>query len=159
MFQGQFKLVLEDVFNKTSVATSSKMDETLGGSMVLQTIAPAPDSVSTWLWNTSDILTKSDEIIAFLVAKNVDNFYLQVNYGINYASYKAFIQKASDNNIQVHALDGGPTWISDATEVTNFFTWVSNYQAGASATEKFQTVHLECRATSISHMEYGSKIM
>ena len=143
MFQGQFKLVLEDVFNKTSVSTSSKLDDTLGGSLGLQTIAPAPDSVSTWLWHTNEILTKSDEIIAFLVSKNVDNLYLQINYGINYASYEAFIQKASDNNIRVHALDGGPAWISDATEVSNFFTWVSNNQAGASASEKFQSIHLD----------------
>lgn len=143
MFQGQFKLILEDVFNKTSITTSNKLDATLAGSGVVQPIVPAPDSVSTWLWNTNDILTKSDEIIAFLVAKNVDNVYLQINYGISAPAYEAFIQKASDNNIRVHALDGGPTWISDATEVSNFFTWVSNYQAGASASEKFQTIHLD----------------
>lgn len=106
---------------------------------------PQNTPISTWLWNTREIVDNSDKIIQFLTANNVSAVYLQVDYNLNVDYYKNFINKASINNIKIHALDGSPDWASDGGSkfYNSFFTWLGKYQQGASVNEKFSGVHLD----------------
>lgn len=100
---------------------------------------------STWLWNTSEIVNNSDDIISFLVKNNVKVLYLQIDYSMNYANYRSFISKATKNNIIVEALDGSPEWVSanGMTLQNTFFNWLTSYQKISSLNEQFKGVHLD----------------
>jgi hypothetical protein len=101
-------------------------------------------NMSTWLWNTKEIVTKPDEIINFLVNNKVNVLYLQINYDVNINDYKKFIKKALSQNISVQALNGSPNWISDGdTSEKTFFNWISNYQKKATSAESFKGVHID----------------
>ncbi|ALC92404.1 hypothetical protein AM500_23530 [Bacillus sp. FJAT-18017] len=67
-------------------------------------------SRATWLWDTALIQLKPDEVIAYLNGNNANRVYLQINRSIPNAAYKQFISKASAAGIQLHALDGAPTY-------------------------------------------------
>ena len=100
---------------------------------------------STWLWNTSEIVTDSDKIISFLVENNVKVLYLQVDYTLKNEYYNSFINKASEKNIMVEALDGSANWVSidGAKYRTKFFDWLTAYQQSSLLTQRFQGVHLD----------------
>ncbi|ARK21254.1 hypothetical protein [Sporosarcina ureae] len=98
---------------------------------------------ATWLWHTSQIVDKSDLLIGFLDQKNVSTLYLQVNADIPDDAYQHFIQKASEHNIEVHALDGAPHWATDQDSVQSFFRWVEKYQSISDKTEQFAGIHLD----------------
>ncbi|QOR67004.1 amidase [Cytobacillus suaedae] len=100
---------------------------------------------STWLWDTTEIVNNSDEILTFLVDKKVKVVYLQVNPTVSIEAYKAFINRATSNQIQIHALDGAPDWVAPKgiTHQRSFFTWVEGYQAEALETERFTGIHLD----------------
>lgn len=102
-------------------------------------------NLSTWLWNTSEIVTNSDNILRFLVKNNVKVLYLQIDYSMKYANYRTFISKATKNNIIVEALDGSPEWVSEngTTFQNTFFYWLSRYQKAASLNEQFKGVHID----------------
>ncbi|MHC1684878.1 MAG: hypothetical protein AB6733_18375 [Clostridiaceae bacterium] len=101
--------------------------------------------LSTWLWNTGDIVQNSDKILKFSSTKGVKVIYLQVNYDISTNAYKTFISKASSQNISVQALNGSPNWIFPNGQATQkrFFDWLTNYQNSARESEKFKGVHLD----------------
>ena len=100
---------------------------------------------STWLWNPSEIVNNSDDIISFLVKNKVKVLYLQIDYSMNYAIYRNFISKATKNNIIVEALDGSPEWVSanGNTLQNTFFHWLTKYQKASSLNEQFKGVHLD----------------
>lgn len=102
-------------------------------------------NMSSWLWDTQEIVTSSDQIISFLVKSKVNVLYLQINYDIKIEDYKKFIKKASSHNISVQALDGSPTWISDMgnSSQKTLFNWLSNYQKKATSVERFKGVHID----------------
>ncbi|WP_409273606.1 amidase [Neobacillus sp. SCS-31] len=100
---------------------------------------------ATWLWDTSMIETRPDEVIAFLQENNADKVFLQINRNIGFDSYKRFIRKASDFGVKVHALDGATDWVSSkgGTYLNQLMSWVSDYQAGAAPEERFSGIHLD----------------
>jgi len=102
-------------------------------------------SYSTWLWNTNEITYNSDNILNFLVANNVTDLHLQVNYGIDYAYYQDFISRAAANNIAVHALEGSPDWVLPEGTVYQdyFFNWLTDYQANSAPEARFKGMHLD----------------
>lgn len=101
--------------------------------------------VSTWLWNTRDIIKSSNKILNFLSTKGVKNVYLQINYDVNISEYKKFISAASAKNINVQALNGSPSWVfPQGQEVQKrFFDWLNNYQNSVAINERFKGVHLD----------------
>lgn len=101
--------------------------------------------LSTWLWNTRDIVQNSDKILKFSSTKGVKVIYLQVNYDISSNAYKTFISKASSQNISIQALSGSPSWIFPNGQAAQkrFFDWLTSYQNSARANEKFKGVHLD----------------
>ncbi|WP_069998035.1 hypothetical protein [Cellulosilyticum sp. I15G10I2] len=100
---------------------------------------------ATWLWHTEQIVQNPDQIIAFLLKQNINQLYLQVDYDLELEQYKSFIKKASNEGIEIHALEGAPEWVSDKGEVSQnlFFNWLTKYQEDAEADEKFKGVHLD----------------
>ena len=102
-------------------------------------------SLATWIWNTRDIETKSEEILQYMEEKQVSDAYLQINRSITTYSYHSFIEQATGRGIRVHALDGAPNWatIKGATYQSNLFNWLEAYQANASEYQKFSGVHLD----------------
>lgn len=101
--------------------------------------------ISTWLWNTSEIITDSDKIINFLVNSNVKVLYLQIDYTLKNEYYNSFIYKAREKGIAVQALDGSSNWVSSdgAKYRTKFFDWLTAYQQSSLVTQRFQGVHLD----------------
>lgn len=104
-----------------------------------------PLNISTWLWDTAQIVSKPNQIISFLVKNKVNVLFLQVNNEIDIKYYQRFIRKASAKNISVHALDGSAQWVSNDGVISQqeFINWVSKYQNSAAANEKFNGLHLD----------------
>lgn len=102
-------------------------------------------NVSTWLWNTREIVTSKDNIINFLKDNKINTVYLQIDYSLGFDYYKSFIKMAKLNNIKIYALDGSPEWASSTGYIlqNKFFTWLTKYQKAATIDEKFQGVHLD----------------
>jgi len=102
-------------------------------------------NISTWLWDTSEIVTKPDSVIKSLVNNKVKVLFLQVNTSVNINYYQEFIREASANQISVHALDGSPDWVSDnGLQVQQvFISWLAKYQRAASTNEQFKGIHLD----------------
>lgn len=101
--------------------------------------------ISTWLWNTTEIVANSDKVIGFLVENNVKVVYLQVDYTLKNEYYNLFIDKAGEKNIAVYALEGSSNWVSSDGDKyrINFFDWLTKYQESAFETQRFQGVHLD----------------
>lgn len=102
-------------------------------------------TLSTWLWDTSKIVSQTDVIIEDLAANGVNLLHLQINPAIEPGCYKDFIRKASQRGIRVHALDGAPEWVEaggSALQQT-FLTWLQGYQQSASDKERFGGIHLD----------------
>lgn len=111
----------------------------------VQAYSISSSPMATWLWNTQEIVNNSDKILNFLASKNVQVLYLQVNYDLNFNVYKKFIEKASNKNISVQALDGGADWVFPKGQPMQkqFFDWLIKYQNSSSQKQKFQGVHFD----------------
>ncbi|KMT23258.1 hypothetical protein [Clostridium cylindrosporum] len=135
------------IFSITLLITILIIPTSIVKAETIQTGNSIPNNVgfSTWLWNTSEIVNNSEDIINFLVKKRVNTLYLQIDYNLDYMYYKNFIRKAAMNNIVVEALDGAPTWVSDDGGILQgrFFNWLSRYQKASSLNERFKGVHLD----------------
>lgn len=108
------------------------------------------DAYSTWLWEAEQLEGDQDIIISNLVEKNVKAVYLQYNPFVDSSLYRSFVGKASDNNIEVRALEGDPHWASTQTDESeriilqeNFVAWVTDYQNSASPRERFSALHID----------------
>ena len=103
------------------------------------------NSLATWIWNTRDIETKSNEILQFMEEKQVSDAYLQINRSVTPLSYQSFIERATSKGIRIHALDGSPNWATKkgATYQNNLYNWLESYQANATEYQKFSGVHLD----------------
>ncbi|OPH53507.1 hypothetical protein BC351_06480 [Paenibacillus ferrarius] len=102
-------------------------------------------NLSTWLWDTSEIVSDQDSIINNLVNNNIKVLLLQIDTTLEQKYYKEFISKATANGISVHALDGAPGWVANngVTLQQNFLKWLINYQEFAPSNEKFRGIHLD----------------
>lgn len=99
--------------------------------------------LSTWLWNTEDMVQNQEGIINFLSDQGVDTLYLQVNYSIKIDQYRRFISKASDRGIRVYALEGGGNWIypEGKSVEKEFYEWLTKYQNSVPLKERFKGIH------------------
>jgi hypothetical protein len=149
---------LSKIFSTLLLITIFIVPSTLANARTIQTqksLAPTMN-LSTWLWNTSEIVTNSDNIINFLVKNKVTVLYLQIDYNLNYTYYKNFISKATKNNIRVEALEGSPDWLSTTgiNLQNTFFNCLTSYQKNSSLNEQFKGVHLDVEPYSNS--EYST---
>lgn len=100
---------------------------------------------STWLWNTQTIINDSEAILNFLEDQNVKKLHLQINQDIELYEYSKFIERATEKNIKVYALDGAPNWATKKGKIDQrkFLLWVSNYQKNTPNTQQFSGIHLD----------------
>ena len=116
----------------------------LGGFTMTPAYAQSPQK-ATWLWNTQLIVNSTAGILSFAASQNVTLIYLQVNADLDANVYQHFIAAASAQGITVQALDGAPSWALDSRrhELQATLDWITTYQQGASADEKFSGIHID----------------
>ncbi|PZE21400.1 hypothetical protein [Paenibacillus xerothermodurans] len=100
---------------------------------------------ATWVWDSTEIAQDSDEIVSFADQNGVNLIYLYINPKQDYNDYRTFVKKARESGIAVHALGGDPSWSTDEERhrITEFVTWVSNYNEMASKREQITGIHLD----------------
>ncbi len=107
--------------------------------------AESQHGVSTWLWNTYEIVNNESEVLAFLQQQQVTDLYLQVDQQIEKSIYQQFIERATELNIKVHALDGAPNWATrnGIKKYKAFKDWLQSYQTSSSPEQRFAGIHLD----------------
>lgn len=111
--------------------------------------------LSTWLWNTAEIVDRPDQVIQDLAGHHVRQLQLQIEPSIDNSHYRAFIKAAAAQGIEVHALDGAPEWAGadGGTLQQAFLGWLKRYQLSAAADERFAGIHLDVEP--YEHAQYG----
>lgn len=111
------------------------------------TPVPAPSVEATWVWNTYQIVYEKNEMLQFAKANGVNLIYLQIlkDGDITLDQYRTFIREATQNGIQVHALDGGSEWVlaENRHHLTDLISWVKQYNLSSAINERFTGIHLD----------------
>ncbi|MCP8968979.1 amidase [Ectobacillus ponti] len=99
---------------------------------------------ATWLWDSQAMAADASGTVAFLVSKQVNTVYVQIDQRIPASTYHMFIEKAGSKGIRVYALDGSPDWV-DAGDSgrQQLMDWLADYQKTATARQKFSGIHLD----------------
>ncbi|WP_133058591.1 amidase [Halalkalibacter urbisdiaboli] len=107
--------------------------------------ASEPNETATWVWHTEDIIHQPDEVLVFLQKKGVSHLYLQVNQNVQIGHYQHFIEKANQMSINVHALDGSPTWVDRMGRVQYIpiINWLTQYQQSSTTEQRFTGLHID----------------
>lgn len=121
-------------------------------------IEPAPISGEvrgTWLWE-ADRITDPTLLVNQLRAGLFTEIYVPYREGIPDADWKAFISLAHDNRIDVHALDGDPTWALPAGRDSGLsvIDKVTSYNNRVEAQERFVGLQMDVEAYLTA--EWGS---
>lgn len=100
----------------------------------------------TWIWDTPNIVTYSEEMLAFAARNGVTHIYLYLNHQeVAPADYARFIKKASRYNMKVEALGGDPAWglQSEKQQLQEWIEWVVSYNTNVDEDEMFAGIHLD----------------
>lgn len=100
---------------------------------------------ATWLWNPWMIVDDEAGTLNFLLSKEVNKVYLQIDPDIPRQVYQSFNAKAAEKGIQIFALDGAPDWVApkgDAKQ-TKLMAWLAEYQKNSTNTQQFKGIHLD----------------
>lgn len=114
-------------------------------------------NIGTWIWETSHIVTKPEEVLNVLVEKGVKTVYLQVNRDIEMIHYRSFIASAKKKGINVQALSGSPDWVSTSDYELgwqlqeDFYEWLTLYQKDSSRSQRFTGIHLDIEPHALSN--------
>ncbi|WP_046179559.1 hypothetical protein [Domibacillus tundrae] len=111
----------------------------------VETEASVPNDQATWLWNPWVIVSDEAGTLTFLESKGVNKVYVQIDRDIPVNVYRSFIDKASAKGIRIYALDGAPDWAAPKGYINQneLMNWLSRYQSGSAATQKFTGIHLD----------------
>lgn len=114
------------------------------------------DVKATWVKQTELIENGGGKLLEFATTQGVNVIYLQINKTLSNQVYGQFIANASKRGIAVHALDGSPDWALTAnkSKFTELVSWVSAYNAQATADQKIKGIHLRVEAYALP--EWGS---
>jgi hypothetical protein len=102
--------------------------------------------MGTWIWNTSILEKQQQSILHFASQNHITHLYVWVNpTNAKKETYQKFIQAANMNHIKVEALAGDPVWatLEGQKNITQFITWVKNYNQSVSPPHRFSGVHLD----------------
>lgn len=100
-------------------------------------------TLSTWVWNTEDVLSEKEHALNFFNNEKVRLIYLQINRDIPTDQYVSFIREAKKQHISVFALSGSPKWIESDKIMAEFFKWVTAYQSSVSEDARFDGIQLD----------------
>lgn len=64
---------------------------------------------ATWIWN-AHTLKDSTEMLSFFEKQSVRDVYVQIDASVSDSVYQSFIEKAHEQSMRVHALDGSPEY-------------------------------------------------
>lgn len=108
---------------------------------------------------TADLTTKSDDIISKSKQHQINTIYVNINTNRSSFYYKEFIRKANEAGIDVHALEGKPSWGLEANQqsLIDFTKWVERYNGKVSENEKFEGIHLDIQAQHTEQWDENSK--
>ena len=89
--------------------------------------------MGTWIWNTEFIIDSKNEILENLKKLNINEVYLYINKSVSVMHYQDFIEAATGQGINVHALGGSQTWLvdKDRKDLNSFLQWVFKYNDDA----------------------------
>lgn len=106
---------------------------------------------ATWLWNTQLITNERERIVNFAQQNGINLIYLQIDRKRDLKEYRTFIQTASLSGIEVHALDGHPSWSKEAErhQITELVKWIEHYNEQASADQQLKGIHLDIEPYNI----------
>lgn len=111
---------------------------------VCLTYAPPP-IVATWIWDAKLATSDSERMLSFAERHNVRLIYLQIDPQIDPNQYRVFIEKADLSGIEVHALDGDPSWASESglRHIDQLAEWVRSFNEAAPADQRFSGIHVD----------------
>lgn len=91
------------------------------------------------------IAEEQHNILTFLDKENVNVLYLQINENIDVEIYRDFIAKATEQDLEVHALGGSKEWVTKAgeQEFYDYLQWIHLYQESVTKEERFSGIHLD----------------
>lgn len=100
---------------------------------------------ATWVWDTTQIRSNTQDLLHFAAENDVNTIYLQINRDIKIPEYKSFIRLARAQNIAVDIMDGRSAWglTESRNQIVSFMDWIEAYQAQALSQEKFAGIHLD----------------
>ena len=107
--------------------------------------AAEPETKATWLWNPWMINNDETGTLDFLVSKDVNKVYLQIDPDVPRSVYQSFNAKATEKGIDILALDGAPDWVApkgDAKQ-SKLMEWLADYQQNSTNDQQFKGIHLD----------------
>lgn len=113
----------------------------IGGGMFLRQFLDKSLSIGSWVWETNEI-EKEEDLFSFFEAEQIDRIYLQIDQSRSYLDYQQFIKEATEKEIEVFALDGGPEWIY-TNEAKRFVQWVHSFNEAVEENERFAGIQLD----------------
>lgn len=107
--------------------------------------ASASKVKATWLWNPYELVSQSSEVLTFLQSNQVTDVFLQIDQDLSHTIYQSFIERASEQNINIHALDGAPTWATQkgSAEYQPLKNWLRTYQSLSTENQRFAGIHTD----------------
>lgn len=104
-----------------------------------------PPLVATWIWDAKLAASGSEPVLSFAKRHNVRWIYLQIDPQIDPNQYRSFIEKARLSGIEVHALDGDPSWAAGngPTHIERLTEWVRSFNEAAPAESRFSGIHVD----------------
>ncbi len=103
-----------------------------------------------WVWQTENVLSVDERVffLSFLFARDIKAVFLFVSPEIFHEQSEAlqdFLREAHQKGLEVHALNGEPTWIfQDQRNLAQaFLAAVTKYHAQVSPEERFDAFHLD----------------
>lgn len=100
---------------------------------------------ATWLWDASSLLDDPQGTLDFLMHKNINKVYVQIDRSLDVAVYAQFIESATTAGIQVYALDGAPAWVAPKghESLSLLVDWLTRFQQQHTSSEQFSGIHLD----------------
>lgn len=107
--------------------------------------ANASQVKATWLWNPYELVYQSSEVLTFLQSNDVTDVFLQIDRDLPFNIYQSFIERASQQKIKIHALDGAPTWATQkgSAQYEPLINWLRNYQLSSIEDQRFAGIHTD----------------
>lgn len=115
---------------------------------------------ATWIWDLKEIEGSIEENIAFAKEQEVTLIYLHVSLkGLDEKRVQAFVEEASENDIQVYALGGDPNWAlrKNQESLSTFMSIVKDYNQKVSGEARFKGVHMDIEPYLLPEWESNKK--
>ncbi|RAR44164.1 hypothetical protein [Paenibacillus sp. MDMC362] len=110
---------------------------------------------ATWIWQTDLIQDGGEELLDFSREEGINLIFLQIDRQMPSEVYEAFIQRAHENQMAVHALGGDPRWAltEHREDMLGLADWVINYNGKVSIGSRFDGIHLDIEPYVLAEWE------